>query len=407
MSSSTPYVGDYYDTLGVARDASAEEIKKAFRKLARECHPDVAGDNAATTARFNKVREAYEELIDPTRRARYDRRNQPRAPRSPTPDGLHRMAGGFYYKTGSPHGTAGRPGGKGSPKGNHLDLEDIFGDFGGSDFGFGDKMHAAAGGAPRSATPPAGAERRPEGWGPADPSATGPAGPAGPHGRSAPERGPAARQAGRDIALTVDVPAAIAARGGTVTLHYPRLRLGEDGQNLFRYEELHDLRVPPGTRHGESLRVEKYGDAGNDGTFGDLVCDIRLVGVAPPPVAGFQSADVRTPRASPPPPAAAPPSAGPGPEAAVVLVPIGVAEALLGGRIEVETPAGRVRVSIPPCTSSGTRLRLRGKGAGGADVLAELRIVVPKRLDDESRDLIERFAALNPDYVGAVEPPVR
>jgi DnaJ-class molecular chaperone len=91
----------------------------------------------------------------------------------------------------------------------------------------------------------------------------------------------------------------------------------------------------------------------------------------------------------------------------VVLVPIGVAEALLGGRIEVETPAGRVRVSIPPCTSSGTRLRLRGKGAGGADVLAELRIVVPKRLDDESRDLIERFAALNPDYVGAVEPPVR
>jgi curved DNA-binding protein len=80
----------------------------------------------------------------------------------------------------------------------------------------------------------------------------------------------------------------------------------------------------------------------------------------------------------------------------VLVVPITVVDALLGGRIEVDTPAGRVRVGVPPCTDSGTRLRLKGKGAGGADLFVELKIVTPRSLDAESRELIERFAALNP-----------
>jgi DnaJ-class molecular chaperone len=103
------------------------------------------------------------------------------------------------------------------------------------------------------------------------------------------------------------------------------------------------------------------------------------------------------------PPRAEPPRPEPlaGTDDVVVRVDITVPEAILGGRVSVPTPTGPVRVSVPPCTSSGTRLRLRGKGplrADGtqADLYAELRIVVPRELDEESRRLIERFAELNP-----------
>jgi curved DNA-binding protein len=82
-------------------------------------------------------------------------------------------------------------------------------------------------------------------------------------------------------------------------------------------------------------------------------------------------------------------------------VNIGIPEAVLGGRVQVQTPGGTVRITIPPGTDSGTRLRLRGKGKPGpggepADLYVELRIVVPKQLDPESRGLIERFGELNP-----------
>jgi DnaJ-class molecular chaperone len=63
----------------------------------------------------------------------------------------------------------------------------------------------------------------------------------------------------------------------------------------------------------------------------------------------------------------------------------------------VDTPQGKVKVAIPSCTSSGARLRLRGKGPGDSDYFVELRIVTPRSLDAESRELIERFASLNPE----------
>jgi len=71
-------------------------------------------------------------------------------------------------------------------------------------------------------------------------------------------------------------------------------------------------------------------------------------------------------------------------------------EAVLGGRVEVDTPTGRVRLTIPAGSSGGKRLRLRGRGASGGDHHVTLRIVVPRNLDDESIELIEQFAALNP-----------
>jgi curved DNA-binding protein len=399
MSEHTPFVGDYYDVLGVAKDASTDEIKKAFRKLARECHPDVAGADAGAAQRFNQVRRAYETLADPVSRARYDRAGEKRTYKR----GQWRPPGGFDFGGDSPRGGRGNPWKKGA---NNLDLEDIFGDFGSKDdFGFGGK----GGGAP----PP-------------------------PQGRAAGETPPRTpsraesradnthNEAGADIPLRVDVPAEIAARGGTVTLHYPRLRRSDDGRSLLTVNELYELRVPPQTNTGAVLREPRMGNAGADGApYGELVCTVRVVRPTVRVASGPHAADgapggrqrmpsdARNQRAPSPPPAEpAPPPSAPRVDApdvppgastpaagsgGTLLVNISVTEALLGGRIEIDTPSGRVRVNLPPCTSSGARLRLRGRGVDGADLTAELRIVVPRELDEESRALIERFAALNPE----------
>ncbi|MFZ5482538.1 MAG: DnaJ C-terminal domain-containing protein [Myxococcota bacterium] len=339
---------DLYAILGVPKDASAQDIKKAFRAVARECHPDVAGHDAAKLERFKRAKDAYETLSDPAARARYDRRGQPRT--GPFV-GSHWAQGGVRVNTGGPP-----PSSKAT---NDLDLEDIFNDFGGVDFGFGGPTRGQPASTPQ---PP-------------------------PRTPPPPKREPPRPQPGRDLSVAVDVPWEVAERGGTVTVAYPRLRRAEDGHTLYNYDELYDLKVPPGTRHGQTLRVEKMGDAGlHGGPYGELVCDVKVVG-APPKDPGRMKMPGRED-----------PSHGPNGE---LRVDIGVAEAILGGRVTVQTPAGPVRVSIPAGTSSGTRMRLRGKGPPGADgapgdLVAELRIVVPKDLDEESRRLIERFAELNP-----------
>lgn len=419
MSGSVPYVGDLYDMLGVARAATPDEIKKAFRKIALECHPDRVGDDPAAAERFDRATKAYEVLSDPEKRARYDkgatRRPPPVSRGNPQSDG-YRMPGGFY--TGQGWGAPPGPGGgrqadrqRWKSASNRMSLDDLMGDFG---FGGG-----AAGGPPPEDAFPGGLGQAVGGGG---------GGPRPDNRRSYGGGEGGGRSPGRDITLQVDVPVDVAQRGGTVTLHYPRLRLSEDGASVARYDEIHDLRVPPGTRHGETLRVPRYGDAGTDGTSGDLVCDVRLVAPEPgrvrearqgkglPP--GFDAStwpkgvpmpdslqsgggptgprvNLRGAEGAAPPP---PPAAGAAPGAEEVLrVPVSVVEALLGGRIPVDTPAGRVHVTLPPCKASdGARVRVRGKGTGGGDILVELRVVLPAALDDESRALIERFAELNP-----------
>ena len=338
---------DLYEILGVPPDASAQDIKKAFRIIARECHPDVAGTDAAKLERFKRSREAYEVLADPAARSRYDRRGERRE--SP-------FVGSFWNR-GTVNVGAGPGAGKAKPK-SDLDLEDIFNDFSGvGDFGFGGKKAPAGTGVPPR-TPPRPAPRPP-------PRASKP-------------------QPGKDVTMAVDVPWEVAERGGTVTVRYPRLRRAEDGRTLYRYDELHELKVPPGTTSGEALRVEKLGDAGTDGgPYGELVCEVRVTGEKPHAVNAAGAGRMKMPSRD-------------HPDDGILRVDVGVTTALLGGRVAVHTPQGPVRVAIPAGTSSGTRMRLRGRGAAGEDLVAEVRIVVPKVLDDESRALIERFAALNP-----------
>lgn len=378
MTEPTPVVGDLYATLGVPREATTEDIKKAFRQRARECHPDVAGDDPAAAKRFDKVRKAYEVLVDPVKRAKYERGGQRRVGRRSRGTDGYRMPGGLYTR----HNFGGGRGGgnmnaraRQRNEANNISLDDLMGDFGfgGAGGGGGVKQNHGSYGTGRSAGS--------QGTGRTEQARQGTG--RSPGGGAPPERD----LPGSDITMVVDVPADVAQRGGVVTLHYPRMRRTEDGRGVARYDEIHDLRVPPGTPHGAVLRSRNYGDAGTDGSHGDLVCEVRVVGrPSADPVPGPEKR-----RSSP--------GARPEPQAGGtddVVLPISLTEALLGGRVPVHTPQGRVFVTLRPGTNEGSRLRLRGKGEGGADLFVRPRIVLPRDLDEESIQLIERFAELNP-----------
>ncbi len=375
---------DYYGLLGVARDATEKDIKRAFRALAKECHPDVAGDDPAKTERFKSLRAAYDVLVDPVKRAAYDRRLDRRSNPSP-------FFGSHWKHAGKPADATSAA----RPSANDLDFEDIFNDFGGLDFGFGKKGGPAPGTRPGAAPPP---PPNPTGDGWYRQTTSRPAGRSRPDAPGGDQPRPPPSEPGDDVKLRVDVPASVAMRGGQVTVNYPRRIRASDQRSLVSIDELYELRVPPGVREGEVLRVERMGNAGpGGGPHGDLVATVHMVGPRPGQAAPGDAEGARGPRMK-----------MPGHDEVVaegdidvLRFDVSVVEAILGGRVEVATPQGRVRVTVPPGTSSGTRLRLRGKGTQGADGLprdlfAEVRIVVPAEVDEESRRLIEQFARLNP-----------
>ena len=191
-----------------------------------------------------------------------------------------------------------------------------------------------------------------------------------------------------DIVIHTEVPGRTARLGGTVTVRYQRTRRSSDGVNVYNYAEIYDLRVPPRSCTKDALRCERMGNFSTQtNRYGDLVCVLTVtdetgkhharrdahVTSAPSPV----EADDSTPKVS-------------------ESVRISLVEALLGGRVFVQTPQGGVHVTIPPGTSSGKVLRLKGKAGQGGDWNVRVDIDVPKTLDPESRALIERFSELNP-----------
>jgi DnaJ-class molecular chaperone len=371
---------DYYAVLGVSKDASSQDIKKAFRRIARECHPDVVGEDAAKLARFKAAKEAYETLSDDAARVRYDRRLELRGQRVRT-GGSFRDA--FYRRTADMHESTIRAQNRRSQArsrkrvndpANNLDLDDLF-----NDFGFGGRPGASnskSAGRSRSSTgaPPRGSRERAR---------------------------PPMPQQGRDVHIDLDVPASIARQGGTVTAVYYRMqradswRPGAPDPGVVRIQDLADVRLLAGTRDGEVLHEKGRGDAGAyGGPYGDLVVRVRVVAEPDSPDEPSQDRTGGSSRG--------PEGEGPDPaEDTDQVVDIGVAQAILGGRVEVETPQGRVRLTVPPGTSSGTRLRLRKRGPSRpdgtpSDLMVRLRIVVPRELSPEARSLIERFGTLHP-----------
>ncbi len=410
---------DYYAILGVEKDATAQDIKRSFRQIARECHPDRSGGNPEAEARFKKARKAYETLMDPVTRARYDRRGQrrmkpgesffdafyrhtgdggegfvpgqqPDGPPGPPPDGPQAETRRASEQA-SARSAAGGPTGR-KPKahdpGNDVSLDDLF-----SGFGFG-------GPRPRQASRSTG--------GTGGESTSGGRGARPPSGQPTP---------GDDVHVDLEVPAHLARDGGSMTAVYHRMqradswRPGMGDPGLVRIQDIADVRIIPGTRAGEVLREKGLGNAGaHGGPYGDLVVRVKMVGPAQDVAGMGQRGRREPPRARHDQVRSVAPEE-PTPRTTTTVQPdgthlrtldISVVEALLGGRVTLDTEQGRVRLSIAPGTSGGTKLRLRGKGPRGsdgepADLYVVTRIVVPRSLDEESRRLIERFAELNPE----------
>ncbi len=290
---------DYYQVLGVSRSATHDEIRKAYKKLARENHPDTKPGDKAAAERFKQASEANEVLGDEEKRKQYDQY-------------------GEAYKYARQGGGPGR---------GPVDMESVFGQ-GGVDLGdiFGGMFGGRGGGRRRS------------------------------H---------AAR--GEDIQSTILIPFQMAATGGNYDVS---IQQGNSVETL-------SVKVPAGVQWGDTIRLGKQGSPGSDGgPAGDVLITVQI---APHPYFRREGHDV------------------------MLECSLSVTEALLGTRIDVPTlTEGLVTLTIPAGTSSGAKLRLRGKGfpnrktgtPGDQYVIA--KITVPKKVDDETRALLETLATKLP-----------
>jgi curved DNA-binding protein len=309
--------GDFYQILGVPRTASQEEIQRAYRKLARENHPDINSDPAAEN-RFKDISEAYSVLSDPQTRSRYDAFGADfrQVPEDVDPETWRRARAGAGARSRAGAGAgAGRAGstGFGFGGGEQIDLEDLFGGI------FGGRAGRAGRG----------------GFGPM----------------------PGADQTA-EIQLTVEE----AYHGGRRTL---TIGGGSTQRTL-------EVNIPPGVTDGQRIRLAGQGGRGSDGAAsGDLYLVVRI---APHRIFRLEGRDI------------------------FVELRLAPWEAALGTSVAVPTPDGEAKVTVPAGTSSGRRLRLRGRGMPNprgkpGDLYAEARIMVPSTLTDTERELFEQLAA--------------
>jgi DnaJ-class molecular chaperone len=289
---------DLYAILGVPEDADADTIKKAYRKLAKQNHPDATGGDKKKTERFKEIGDAYAVLSDGKKRQEYDRLRH-------APVGADGMPQGFDADA----------------------FSQIFGDFRGGGGGFGDLGDLFS-------------------------SIFGMGGRMG---------GGRARQSrGTDVQASLEISFREAALGTRRAL-----RTGT-GQSV-------DVNVPPGVETGARLRLAgQGGQSPRGGRPGDLYLDVT---VEPDPHLRRNGRDIE------------------------LALPLTVGEAILGTQVDVPTVDGSVRITIPPGTSSGAKLRLRGKGVKApdgtrGDQLCRVEIVVPKLdpSDKATRDLVEELS---------------
>jgi curved DNA-binding protein len=313
---------DFYRILGLPRTASQEEIQRAYRRLARENHPDVNKDPAAED-RFKDISEAYTVLSDPGTRRRYDAFGPDfrQVPEDMDPETWRRATAGAGARSGA---EAGARGGAGARAGAGAGPGGGFGFGGGEDIDLDDLLGGLFGGrAGRS------------GWGPI----------------------PGADQTA-EIQLTVED----AYRGGRRTI---TIGSGSSQRTL-------EVMIPPGVTDGQRIRLAGQGGRGSDGARpGDLYLVVRI---APHRLFRLEGRDI------------------------YVELRLAPWEAALGTSVAVPTPDGEAKVTVPAGTSSGKRLRLRGRGMPNprgqpGDLYAEATIMVPSRPTDAERQLWEQLAA--------------
>jgi DnaJ-class molecular chaperone len=303
MATQTPY-----EVLGVKRDASADEIRKAYRKLAKELHPDLNPGKPEAEARFKAVTVANDILSDAEKRGRYDRGEIDES-------GAERPRYSYRPHAESAQGRKYQPQGEIDPE----DLEDLFAMFG---------------------------------------------------------RGGARARRGRAGAAGFGIPGAD--RHFTLTIDFVEAATGGKKRLALSPEEWLDVTIPPGIEQGQILRLKGKGEDGfNGGPPGDALIEVL---VAPHPYLRRDGDDIH------------------------LELPVSLAEAVVGARIEVPTVSGPVALTIPKGSDSGTRLRLRGRGihrrARGnettGDQYVTLKIVIGASGDNELAEFLKGWAAKHP-----------
>ena len=401
----TPPKKDYYEILGVKKSASADDIRKAFRKLARKYHPDVNPGDKAAEEKFKTLSEANDVLSDPKKRKIYDQVGF-------YSDNIDAATAEAYARAGGGAGGAPGPGfGEGYP-GNPSDGGGQAPNFDFGGFDFTDMFEGAKG---RKASN--------SGSGSFKDIFSGIFGGRG----GAAQEGP---EPGSDLEYQVNVPFWTAIRGGVMRLNITRRdscphchgqgfiesagtcpecggkgqvtqtggrmkfnvpcpRCHGTGKNISTCPQCHgegtierteplEVRIKAGTRDGQRIRIAGKGNAGvRGGPAGDLYAIIRT---ADHPVFHREGDDIR------------------------ITVPVSATEAALGAKIEVPTIDGRTLLKIPPGTQSGQKLRLREKGVPSAtkegargDEIVEVKLTVPMPKDERSKEILRELAKLNPE----------
>jgi DnaJ-class molecular chaperone len=299
---------DHYQTLGVSKSASAEDIRKAYRELARKYHPDLHPDDASAKEKFKQVQTAFDVLNDPSKREMYDRYGS-------SFEGVGAGGPGGGWAGGSGGGPF--PGAGGFPGGGEIDLESLFGGGGG---GFADMFRGAGGG-----------------------------------GRTTRGRKRSTQVPGQDVTARIEVPFKLAIEGGKTDV-----RLDRDGKT-----ETISVTIPQGLPDGGRMRLRGQGLPGSGGgSAGDLLLEVS---VEPHPVFRRDG------------------------DTLDITLPISLAEAIEGAKVDVPTPWGTISLRIPPGTSGGRRLRAGGMGvhhANGAkgDLIAVVQIMLPETEDAAVRE---------------------
>lgn len=325
---------DYYEILGASKGASDSEIKKAYRQRARELHPDLHPDDPKAKENFQQLQEAFDILGDTQKRAVYDRYGV-------NPDRMGQGAsgpGGFQWSGGGKSfSDFFRSYGGGSGQG------------GGQSGGQGEMpddlaamLEGMLNGGMRGGAASAGSARR---------------------RRSAP---PASR--GIDIEQRVTIPLPLAVRGGSVDVLLAR-RSGPP-QNV-------SVKIPAGVESGKKIRLRGLGEpspSGNGPASGGPAGDaILLIDIAEHPYYRRVGTNL------------------------LLRLPVSLREAVFGSTIEITTSKGTVALKVPPRSTSGTKLRLKGHGtAAGSDLIVELEVRLPKSWSDADLQAIERLTTPDP-----------
>jgi molecular chaperone DnaJ len=354
---------DLYEILGVAKGASQDEIKKAYRKLARLYHPDKNPGDTEAEERFKEVQGAYDVISDPEKRKQYDQLGS-------------RMFSG---------GAGGPQGGNYQWSGNIGDLGDLSDLFGGLFDNFG-------GGATRTTTRTRQRGERgrdievvvnlsfedslkgatmkiPVELETACSACHGSGAEPGTSPKICPEcrgRGVVSESQGL---FALSTPCSRCGGNGTV-IEQPCRKCKGSGRE--RRTKRYTVKIPPGVKDGTQIRLKAKGEAGyNGGPPGDVIVVTR---VAPSPLFRRKGADL------------------------VIDVPVTYAEAALGATVEVPTPdGGRISLKVPAGSQDGKLLKVKGRGApklnggGKGDLLARLGVVVPTKLSKAEREALENF----------------